>query len=33
VGMVSLCDLARQNNCNLEAAAALTDISANIRRR
>lgn len=33
VGMVSLCDLARNSGCNMEAAAALSDISANIRRR
>lgn len=33
VGMLSLCDLARSSQCRMEAAAALTDISANIRRR
>lgn len=33
VGMLSLCDLARSSPCRMEAAAALTDISSNIRRR
>lgn len=33
VGMVALCDLARSQDCSMEAASALTDISANIRRR
>lgn len=33
VGMVSLCDMARNCGCEMEAAEALTDISANIRRR
>ena len=32
VGMVSLADLARREKCAMEAAAALGDISANIRR-
>ncbi|MCC8357797.1 MAG: CBS domain-containing protein [Oscillospiraceae bacterium] len=32
VGMVSLCDLARRDTCSMEAAEALGDISANIRR-
>ncbi len=32
VGMVSLADLARRGRCSAEAAAALEDISANIRR-
>lgn len=33
VGMVSLCDLARSGAHTMEAAEALTDISANIHRR
>ena len=32
VGMVSLADLARREKCSMEAAAALVDISTNIRR-
>lgn len=32
VGMVSLCDLIRQPDCRMEAAEALSDISANVRR-
>lgn len=32
VGMVSLADMARREGFSMEAAAALTDISANIRR-
>ena len=33
VGMVTLCDLARSGNCEMEAAEALTEISANLRKR
>ncbi len=33
VGVVTLCDLARDCNCDMEAAAALSEISANFRRR
>ena len=33
VGMVSLCDMARNRDCDMEAAEALTAISANIKRR
>lgn len=33
VGMVSLCDLARSISCTMEAAEALSEISANIKRR
>ncbi|MDO4749315.1 MAG: CBS domain-containing protein [Eubacteriales bacterium] len=33
VGMVSLCDMARNRDCDMEAAEALTEISANIKRR
>lgn len=33
VGIVSLCDLARQPRCEMEAAKALSEISANIRRK
>ena len=33
VGMVSLCDLARDRRCDMEAAEALTEISTNVRRR
>lgn len=33
VGMVTLCDLARDCNCDMEAGAALTEISSNFRRR
>lgn len=32
IGMVTLCDLARRTDCSTEAAAALHDISLNIRR-
>ena len=32
VGMLSLADLARNTDCDTEAAAALTEISSNIRR-
>jgi CBS domain-containing protein len=33
VGLVSLCDLARDRRCDMEAAEALTEISTNVRRR
>ncbi len=33
VGMVTLCDLARDCNCDMEAGAALTEISSNFRRK
>jgi len=33
VGMVTLCDLARDANCDMEAAEALTDISSSFRRK
>ena len=33
VGMVTLCDLARDANCDMEAAEALTEISSNIKRK
>jgi len=33
VGMVSLGDMARNSNCEMEAAEALTEISSNIRRK
>jgi len=33
VGVVSLCDMARSSDCDMEAAEALTDISANLRRK
>ena len=33
VGIVTLCDLARRDECSMEAAEALSDISANFRRR
>ena len=33
VGMVSLCDMARDSRCDMEAAEALTEISTNLRRR
>lgn len=33
VGMVTLCDMARNGNCDMEAAEALTEISSNFRRR
>jgi len=33
VGIVSLCDMARNRSCDMEAAEALTEISANIKRR
>ena len=32
VGIVTLCDLARDCNCDMEAGAALTEISSNLRR-
>ncbi|MGE4352679.1 MAG: CBS domain-containing protein [Oscillospiraceae bacterium] len=33
VGMVTLCDMARSSTCEMEAAEALSEISANIRHR
>ena len=33
VGVLSLCDLARDSACDMEAGAALSEISANCRRR
>ena len=33
VGVVSLCDLARDTGCDMEAGAALSEISANFRKR
>ncbi len=33
VGMVTLCDMARSCSCDSEVAEALTEISANLRRR
>ena len=33
VGIVALCDIARQPRCEMEAAKALSEISANVRRR
>ena len=33
VGMVALCDIARHSNCQMEASAALCEISANIKRK
>ena len=33
VGMVTLCDLARDHKCDMEAAGALTEISSNLRRK
>lgn len=33
VGIVTLCDMARDSNCDMEAAAALTEISGNLRRK
>ena len=33
VGMVTLCDMARERKCDMEAAAALTEISGNLRRK
>ena len=33
VGMLSLCDLARNGNCEMEAGAALTEISSGFRRK
>ena len=32
VGIVTLCDMARSSRCDMEAAAALTGISGNVRR-
>lgn len=33
VGMLSLCDMARDGNCDMEASAALSEISSNFRRQ
>ena len=33
VGMVTLCDMARESRCDMEAANALTEISGNLRRK
>jgi CBS domain-containing protein len=33
IGMVSLCDLARDAGCDMEAAEALSEISSNVRRK
>lgn len=33
VGMVSVCDMIRSGRCSAEAASALSEISANLRRR
>ena len=33
IGMVTLCDMARSRSCEMEAAEALSEISANIRRK
>ena len=33
IGMVTLCDLACAGGCDMEAAAALTEISSNVRRK
>ena len=33
VGIVTLCDMARDTRCGMEAAAALAEISGNIRRK
>ncbi len=33
VGMLTLCDLSRDCNCEMEAAEALTEISGNLRRK
>ncbi|MBO5975929.1 MAG: CBS domain-containing protein [Oscillospiraceae bacterium] len=33
VGMVSLCDMARNCNCDMEAAEALAEISTNLKRK
>ena len=33
VGMVTLCDLARDANCDMEAAEALAEISSNVKRK
>ncbi len=33
VGIVTLCDMARDARCGMEAAAALTEISGNVRRK
>ena len=33
IGMVTLCDLARDANCDMEAAEALAEISSNVKRK
>jgi len=33
MGIVSLCDMARNQSCEMEAAEALSEISANVRRK
>ena len=33
VGIVTLCDMARSSNCDMEAAAALAEITSNVRRK
>lgn len=33
VGMVTLCDMARESRCSMEAGAALSEISSNFRRK
>jgi len=33
VGVVTLCDMARSCNCDMEAGQALSEISANIKRK
>ena len=33
VGVLSLCDMARNRSCDMEASSALSDISANFQRR
>ena len=33
VGMITLCDMARSCNCEMEAAQALTEISSNVKRK
>ena len=33
VGMLSLCDMARNCNCDMEAAEALSEISSNLKRK
>ena len=33
VGMVTLCDMAREENCGMECAQAIQSISSNVKRR